>query len=324
MTETEDFFVTQLATPRASGNSDTRSMWWTTTIAPAATDGCDAVLARIVTPLAAQAKSWGAERWFYSRCMDPRKPSVVVSVLGNGPLLKRLESLERALVAQSVACLGELQTSYSLEEVRAEGGANPSNEAALAKYGGPQGLALAEEVFEFSSDLAAWGIARFPKATSRSSLAALLLFDAGYAMMRGPRSSTWPDRRSVSWDYFWDSHLRSCTAASGPRAAHVRGALTAQLAPKIWPAHRLMAATASEASVENWRRRWSKTIDTYLHRADKARVSRSAQHLTVYQSHLALNRLGICLADEAALGLYARAWSKEREQTLLAARIDSR
>ena len=61
--------------------------------------------------------------------------------------------------------------------------------------------------------------------------------------------------------------------------------------------------------MQNWRRRWFRALDTYLYRADKVRVSRSAQHLTVYQAHMALNRLGFVAREEAALGLYARNWT---------------
>jgi hypothetical protein len=60
--------------------------------------------------------------------------------------------------------------------------------------------------------------------------------------------------------------------------------------------------------VHNWRRRWFRALDSYLYRADKVRVSRSAQHLTVYQAHMTLNRLGFVAREEAALGLYARTW----------------
>ncbi|MFJ7749978.1 lantibiotic dehydratase C-terminal domain-containing protein [Arthrobacter sp. NPDC097144] len=295
--------------------------WWSLTIQPTGKDVCDAIIGDVVTPLAAQARSWGAQRWFHTRCMDPVHPFIQVRILGAPRVLDRLQSLMRALVDQAVPHLGELQTSEYREEpipTRWESGpVSPRAESDLAKYGGADGLALAEEVFELSSDLAAWATSRFPKANSRSSLAALLLFDASYAMMRGPRSPVWADRRAISWDYYWDSHLRSCTAASGPQAAHMRNALTSQLAPRILPAHRLMAATASEPAVDNWRKRWSRAIDTYLYRADKVRASRSAQQLTVYQSRLMLNRLGISVRDEAGLGLYARSWSKEREADFL-------
>ena len=295
--------------------------WWSLTIQPTDAELCDAVLGDVVIPLAAQGRSWGAQRWFHTRCMDPAHPFIQVRILGSPRVLDRLESLMRALVDQAAPRLGDLQTSEYREDAIPTrwdyGPVSARAESDLAKYGGAEGLALAEEVFELSSDLAAWATSRFPKANSRSSLAALLLFDASYAMMRGPRSPVWADRRAISWDYYWDSHLRSCTAGFGPRAASVRQAMTVQVGAKVMPTHRLMAATAAESAVENWRRRWFRTMDTYLYRADKARVSRSAQHLTVYQAHMLLNRLGLSLREEAAMGLYARTWSTEREAMLL-------
>ena len=314
--------MTQLAGAKPTRQRTTGPEWWSLTVRPSHKDQSDAVIGDVVTPLAAQALCWGAQRWFFTRCMDPEAPSIQLRILGDPTVLNRAQSLLLALVNQAVPALGPVETEEHREAgSRHEGGpgaVSSRSEADLAKYGGPEGLSLAEDVFELSSDLAAWATSRFPKTSGRSSLAALLLFDATHARMRGPRASAWPDRRSISWDYYWDSHLRSCTAASGQRAAHMRSALTSQLAPRVLPAHRLMAATASEPAVDNWRKRWSRTIDTYLYRADKARVSRSAQHLTVYQSRLMLNRLGLSVRDEAGLGLYARSWSRERETDFLA------
>lgn len=313
--------MSQLAATRSATPLTAGAEWWSLTIQPVEKDVCDAVIGSIVTPLAAQARSWGAQRWFYTRCTDPARPLIQVRILGSPRVLDRQRTLMRALVDQAIPDLGELQTSEHREAPVPNrwdyGQVSAKAEADLAKYGGADGLALAEEVFELSSDLATWGTSRFHKANSRSSLATLLLFDACYAMMSGPRSSVWADRRTLSWDYYWDSHLRSCTAASGPQAAQMHSALTSQLAPRILQAHRLMAATASEPAVDNWRKRWSRTIDTYLYRADKVRASRSAQQLTVHQSRLMLNRLGISVRDEAGLGLFARSWNKERETSLL-------
>lgn len=313
--------MSQLAALKPTTPLATGSEWWALSIHTPVAELSDAVIAEIITPLASQARVWGAQRWFHTRCPDPADPFVHVRILASGRVLERLRSLLRALMDQASEGLRDLQITDHVEEPLPTrwdpGPVSPRAEAELAKYGGAEGLALAEEVFEMSSDLATWATARFPKNNSRSSLAALLLFDATHSMMKGPRSPVWADRRALSWDYYWDSHLRSCTASSGSQAAHVRQALTAQLAPRIIPAHRLMAATASEPAVDNWRKRWSRAIDTYLYRADKARVSRSAQHLTVYQSRLMLNRLGISVRDEAGLGLYARSWSKDREADFL-------
>ena len=313
--------MSQLAAVQPAKPLTTGAEWWSLTIQPTDKDVCDAVIGDIVTPLAAQARSWGAQRLFHTRCMDPDHPFIQIRILASPLVLDRLESLMLALVDQAAPNLGELQTSdYREGPVPGRldyGPVSARAESDLAKYGGADGLALAEEVFELSSDLAAWATSRFPKAHSRSTLAALLLFDASHAMMRGPHSPVWADRRAISWDYYWDSHLRSCMAGSGRQAGRMRNALTSQLAPRILPAHRLMAATASEPAVDNWRKRWSRAIDTYLYRVDKVRANRSAQQLTVYQSRLMLNRLGISVRDEAGLGLYARSWSKEREADFL-------
>lgn len=294
---------------------------WTVTIEPVQRDRSDAVLGEVVAPLAAQALSWGAQRWFYTRCPDAGRSLIQLRVRARTDIIERLQSLMQALVDQAVPHLGEMQINTDIEEPAPPSGSkevlSPRIEAGHARYGGAEGVALAEEVFELSSGLAVWATARFPKRSERSSLAALLLFDAADAMMHGQRSSVWADRRRSSWQYYWDSHLRSCSAAWGNQAAQMRAMLISRSAPRVLPVHRMMATLASEPAVDNWRRRWSKAIDIYLYRADKARASRPAQHLTVYQSRLMLNRLDISVRDEAGLGLYARSWSKEREEAFL-------
>ncbi|CEA09492.1 hypothetical protein BN1051_02862 [Arthrobacter saudimassiliensis] len=316
--------MSQLAAVRSASRTQTGTHWWTLSIYTGGFDVADGIIGELVTPLAAQAQVWGAQRWFYTRCSEPGNAHVRLRVLAAQETLDRLQSLLAALQERASGVIGHLGVAHEFSEPAMDrlgpGGMEPQDprvEADLAKYGGVEGLALAEEVFELSSDLACWATARFPKVQNRWALGSLLLFDSARSMMKGPRASSWPDRRRLSWEYYWDSHLRSCTAGLGPRAAGMRQAMTVQVGAKIMPTHRLMAATAAESAVENWRRRWFRAMDTYLYRADKARVSRSAQHLTVYQAHMLLNRLGLSLREEAAMGLYARTWSPEREAMLL-------
>lgn len=316
--------MSQLTVVRNASRTNASTHWWTLSIYTGGFDVADGIIGELVTPLAAQAQLWGAQRWFYTRCSEPANAHVRMKVLAPQETLDRLKSLLGALQEQASGVIGHLTVTHAFGDPACDrlspGGAeqqDPRIEADLAKYGGVEGLALAEEVFELSSDLGTWATARFPKVQNRWALGSLLLFDSARSMMKGPRASSWPDRRRLSWDYYWDSHLRSCTAGFGPRAASVRQAMTVQVGAKVMPTHRLMAATAAESAVENWRRRWFRTMDTYLYRADKARVSRSAQHLTVYQAHMLLNRLGLSLREEAAMGLYARTWSTEREAMLL-------
>lgn len=315
----------QLTAVRNASRTRSTAQWWTLSFYTGGFDVADGIIGELVTPLAAQAQAQGVQRWYYTRCMEPANAHVRLRILGEPETFERLQFLLAALREQASGVIGHLEMTQQFSEPAADrmgpGGAelqNPRLEADLAKYGGFEGLTLAEEIFELSSELGAWSTARFPKVQNRWAFGSLLLFDSARSMMKGPRSASWPDRRRVSWDYYWDSHLRSCTAGFGPRAASVRQAMTVQVAAKVAPTHRLMAATAAENAVENWRRRWFRTIDSYLYRADKARLSRSAQHLTVYQAHMLLNRIGLSLREEAALGLYARSWSTEREAALLA------
>ena len=312
--------MSQPTTLRIPSRPSPHLLWWNLSVDAGSFDLADRIIGELVTPLVAQARLWGTQRWFYTRRMQPPNAQVRLRVLAPPETLDRLKSLLGALQDQSgdpVRSMAQEQefSEPVLERTVGTEALHPWVEADLARYGGVEGLALAEEVFELSSDLCLWATARFPKAQNRSALASLLLFDSAYAMMRGPRASTWPDRRRVSWEYYWDSHLHSCTA-SDPRAAGVQKATGAQAQAQLMPVHRLMIATASESAVANWRRRWLRAIDTYLYRADKAGASRSAQHLTVYQAHGLLNRLGFTLRQEALIGVYARTWSREKEAEL--------
>lgn len=307
--------MSQMTAVRPPKRTSGSPQWWHLSIHTEGFDVADAIIGELVTPLAAQARLLGAVRWFFQRVEGIPAAQVRIRILAPVETLERLQAFQRALQDQAGGVLSQLTVtqhfSTPASELVFDGFVTEIDtqlEAELATFGGVEGLRLAEEVFELASELAAWGIQRFPKGQNRSAFGALLHFDSARSMMRGPRSGSWPDRRRPSWDYYWDSHLKSCTAGMGPRAANVREAMTAQVAAKMPSIHGLMAATAAEAAVKNWRRRWFRAIDTYLYRADRARVSRSAQQLTVYQAHMLINRLGFTPREEAALGLYARGW----------------
>ena len=295
------------------------SLWWAMTIEPEEKGSCDGWVKHVVAPLSAQARNWGASRAGFSRSEDENSPSLNMNVAAPADVVDRVWDLANALALRSGPTLGSVKLAQTQTKAFTPPWAGPvprQLEPLVAKYGGIQGMELAGEIAEVSSDLAIWAVGRFPGSNMRSPLAALLLFDTCHSMMRGPRSAVWADRRTVSWTYYWDTHLRSCTASYGLRSEHARQMLKDQLAPRIVPAHRIMAALASEPSVDVWRKRWVRAIDQYLYGAYKARVSRSALQMTMTQGRHLLNRLGISVRDEAALGLYARAWSKELEDDL--------
>ncbi|USQ57090.1 lantibiotic dehydratase C-terminal domain-containing protein [Arthrobacter caoxuetaonis] len=293
-------------------------IWSVLTIEPKRDDVGDEIIRRVVAPLTSQRAAEDG-RLAFTRNLDSGHPSVVLYLNATDSGVGRLAKLAQALADENVDKLGEVNISRSPNIVFPVAPGDPialATEVFLARFGGPKGVELLQENTRVSSDLTLWAINRFPTLKTRSMLAALLLFDTAHAMMRGPRSALWPDRRAISWDYYWNTHLHTCTGSLGSSPESVRTAM-AQIAPRVMPTHRVMAAVASEPAVDIWRKRWVRAIDEYLYRADKNRISRSAPQLAMVAGHLTLNRLGFPSRDQGALGLYARAWSKEIEAKYL-------
>jgi hypothetical protein len=318
--------MSQLTAVRSSEKLSLKRYWWVLSIYTGRQDVAETVIGELVTPLVAHARREGVGRWYFGHHVDEVGPHIKVRFLGHRSALDSLQRFELAARNRLLEILPtvRVQQHYvvspdSVDMICTLGTGSVAlvQESDLDRFGGLEGLELAEEVFELSSELGSWAAQRFNKSQGRTALGALLLSDAAWAMINGPKAPQWPDRRRLSWDYCWDNHLRVSTMELGRGAAKARLGLTATLAPKTAPMHRLMAATAAEGSVQNWRRRWKRAIDAYLYRADKSRVSRGAQNLTFSQSHLMMNRLGFTLWEEAALGIYARAWTPETESALL-------
>ncbi len=315
--------MTDSATPKPAQGSAAPArgdiLWWTLTIQAEDKAAGDEIVRHLVAPLSVQARAWGSHRFGFARNFDSEHPQVRFHLRAHAGIVDRVWKFAHALADECALQLGavELAELQSLIYPPKPGQPMPeAMEAVFAQYGGMEGMQLVAEVSELASDLAIWSVNRFPVRKTRESLAALLLFDACHAMMWGPRSARWADRRTVSWDYYWDTHLNTCTSALGNRAEQARRVLTDQTVPGIASAHRMMAALLSEPSVNVWRKRWVRTIDMYLFRADKKRVSRSAQQMVLTESMLLCNRMGFSLREEAVLGFYARAWSGDLETAL--------
>jgi hypothetical protein len=309
--------MSQLTTVRTASRTVGSTQWWHLSLSAGGFDVADGIVEELVTPLVAQARSLGAKRWYFSRTGDPAV-QVRLNVQAHPRVIERLQGFQRGLQARRAGSLPRLtirqHVSSPVVDLYYFGGvgeSDPQLEADLITYGGTAGLELAQQVFELSSDLGLWAVQRFTKMQSRSALGALVLFDSAQAMMRGPHSASWPERRRDSWDSYWENHLGTCTVEMGGRAPAVRTAMAEQVRSKSAAFHSLMVATAAEATVQHWRRRWFRAMDFYLSGAEKAGVGRGARHLTMYQAHMTLNRLGFLPREEAALGLYARSWTPQ-------------
>lgn len=302
---------------RASVASPCDTLWWTLLIESGRKGAGDEVVRRLVGPLSAQARTWGSSRFGFVRNFDSENPQVRLHLRAPREVVDRVWKFAHAVAEERAPQAGpvELTELQSLVYPPKHGQPVPEAlETVFARYGGEEGLQLVAEVSELASDLAIWAVNRFPAGKTREPLAALLLFDACHSMMWGTRSARWPDRRTVSWDYYWDAHLHACTSALGNRAERGRQTMGDRTLPGTRSAHRSMAALVSEPSVEMWRKRWVRAIDMYLFRADKQRVSRGAHQMVLTESMLLCNRMGISLQQEAVLGFHAQAWSKDLEK----------
>jgi thiopeptide-type bacteriocin biosynthesis protein len=293
--------------------------WWYACLYTGGVDATDDVVAGLLPPVLAEVRALGASRWFFLRYVDRSGPHLRLRVFGPGASLDRL--------VRSVDDLGahlELITTAPrarrIELVPGAGaallagagdavGVRPAvYEPEIDKYGGLDGVELAERLFEFSSELALWGVSEHEKGGARDALAALLLADAAGALLHGARAERWPARRAVSWSRFWHIHSRWWTGAVlGDETLRV--ALEARAAGHRDAVGERLRRTAALPGVQAWRRRWFRAIDDHLAAAGRMEVPRSPQHLVFHQNHMLMNRLGYLPREEALLGIHARDWT---------------
>jgi len=291
--------------------------WWFVRIYTRGFDGGDPLIGDLLPPIIAEARARGIRRWFYIRYLDEGGPHVRLRVLGRRPVLDHLQRVHHELEAD----LGDLLSARPAEhcfiapvdrrayEGRSATGVRASiYEPEVAKYGGPVGLGLAEELFEFSSDLGLWACGRFGKGHDRAGLAALLLADGVAALVDGPHSRV-PSRQRIDADAYWDRHLHWWTAELGSKGPAARSSMRERVDERRERVGDSMERVSALPGVDAWRRRWRTAVDAYLHRAQAVGVERSPQHLTFHHGHMMLNRLGFLPREEAVLGVYARVWA---------------
>lgn len=294
--------------------------WWFTRIYTHGFDGADPLITQLLPALVAEGRALGLERWFFMRYLDTHGPHVRLRVLGNRRVLDRLQRAHQELQQQVEDSICTLPTRHefiaALPRTDYEGRQGTGVHAALyepevAKYGGPEGTALAEGLFEFSSDLALWACDRFEKTTDRADLATLLLGDVGDSLLRGPNAAS-QHRQQIGWDQYWDRHLRWWTAHRGDQGDAAREQIQHDVYEQAPEIRSSLIDTARLPGVASWRRRWWLAFDSYLARAQAVGVDRSPQHLAFHQAHMMLNRLGFLPPEEAVLGVRARHWHPRR------------
>nr|BFE86251.1 hypothetical protein GCM10020093_088520 [Planobispora longispora] len=204
--------------------------WWFVRLYTGGFAASDLLVTEVLPPLVAEARAHGAFRWFFIRYTDPSGPHLRVRVFGPRETVDRMHrSLARiqrhadamvAAVDDDAAWLASIPMGRMLGD-SGTGLASGLYEPEYGKYGGPQGVELAERVFEFSSDLAIWATTRFGKIPERAAFAVLLLREAVRALIDGRPGDLSAEpvmppgdrrRRAVSWERYWDRHLAWWTA----------------------------------------------------------------------------------------------------------------
>ncbi|GAA4194086.1 hypothetical protein GCM10022219_16800 [Microbacterium oryzae] len=307
----------------------TTPQWWYACLYTGGMEAADDVIAGLLPPLLAEVRALGASRWFFIRYFDESGPHIRLRVFGPGRSLDRLvrtmtdlgahlELIATAPRARQVELVPGAAAAILGSERRTVGQRVAVYEPEIDKYGGLEGVEIAEQMFEFSSELALWGVSEHEKGRSRDGLAALLLADTVGALCYGARAARWERRRSWSWRDYWMTHADWWTGARTGAAA-LRDRLERHASAHRHVVHERMRAVAAKPDVNAWRRRWFRAMDDYLATAGSLAVPRTPQHLAFHQNHMLMNRLGYLPREEALLGMHARDWMApcptEREKT---------
>ena len=308
--------LTAPRSPLFSGLDDT-PQWWFVRLYTGGFSGADAMISELIPPLVAHARELGIQRWFYIRYMDPAGPHIRLRVKAAREVLDLTESGYRALVRDLAEALEEATPVHPfvmpIDERRYLGAASIGGSGALyepeyTKYGGPHGVELAEELFEFSSDLGVWATGRFDKTPDRAGLAALLLGDAVSSGLRAAADAHTP--AGADWDGYWDRHLAWWTADFGRGAGRVRQSVQRAAEARGASVGDQLDALAAMPAVKGWRRNWQAVVHRYICRAAREGISLTPLHLVFHQGHMMTNRLGFLPREEALLGQYARVYGE--------------
>lgn len=196
----------------------------------------DLCLAQVVTPLVRSALTTpGIDRWFFLRYLDDAGPHLRLRFHGDvdaindlflraGPVLAhRLQTLPELEVEPATPLVG---SARAMQRPDAAGSRPPAlqlgvYEPEYAKYGGPEGVALAERVFQASSEIALDNLHHLGDRTTRALWAMAMMqtvLEACLVHQDGPT--------------FWEQYAWHWSGAARPGAGALREHLTKQAAPR--------------------------------------------------------------------------------------------
>ncbi|GAB1641469.1 hypothetical protein KRMM14A1259_18920 [Krasilnikovia sp. MM14-A1259] len=172
-----------------------------------------------------------------------------------------------------------------------------------AKYGGQEGVAAAEQLFEISSEIAL-AAASLDKATDRAALTVLLMQTsvATVQSVHGTRPGSPPPA------IYWERHLMWWTRDAGSHAEQLKSSLRKR-ADAAGNVHSAVRRLAEDPGTTSLLQRWSVNVSAYLDEVRKKAVPKTPGHLIFHQNHMMANRLGILPREEAVLGIVAAGYA---------------
>ncbi|MFJ6939980.1 lantibiotic dehydratase C-terminal domain-containing protein [Streptomyces sp. NPDC101132] len=266
--------------------------WWYVRVYPGGPGRMDAAVRTLVPWLAAQAARLGSEEWFFIRYWDATGHHLRLRLRAGAAEVDALDAVAREELTGLLDTLEERPEDAvgllpgTLPSGPSARGVVPSLYAPeLAKYGGPEGVAVAERVFRLDSAFcAARDLAALPRRYERAAHAV--------HFARALTARVLPEEeRDVFWVHHrtrWGWQLRM--AAAGEQLRPLLGAVSAGV--------REQGAPAPDA-----RERLEAHADALAGLVLRAPGSRP--HQLLHHLHMVMNRLGFPPGEEAALGMLA-------------------
>lgn len=246
----------------------------------------------------------GCESWFFLRYLDDRGPHVRLRVRaanrdGGDRLAERLEAelhpaLDQLAGHEPRERRPLLPTPRSLALGRGEhlGLEHDVYEPEWRKYGGPEGVAVAEELFRISSNVVLAVDGERLGSADRAALALTLMASAAGAALPGPeRPEFW--QRYGAW---WTGERRGLR--QGPRLAAIVGRAADQIGAAL---RRAASATLQAGHVRAAANLYASGFESMLAEARARGVRLGVPHLAFHHIHMTNNRLGMTLIEEALL-----------------------
>ncbi|WP_211241706.1 thiopeptide-type bacteriocin biosynthesis protein [Patulibacter minatonensis] len=280
--------------------------WLFAAVSPGGPDRMDAGVATVVRDAADLLRATPeAERWFFLRYFDRRGPHLRLRVRARDRddldavqhrLWPRLQDgVRRAQETTDVVARRPLLPSppgLELPDGRHAGVEHRVYERELRKWGGHDGTAIAEDLFEASSD-AVLALDGETLGTGERAALALTLMEAALRAVPADEHARFWDGYAAWW----------CGAKQRPRqypalrrgidgaAAKARGPLTAA-------ARRRAGYDGAAGALDAY----AAAVGRMLADARAAGIERDVPHLCFHHVHMTNNRLGITLTEEALLG----------------------